>query len=108
MNETQPGLPRIRQALPNAENIADMLGNTVEPNIRKGLEAHLKADEAMHGPLSLEFVHGFFSGLFYGHFMTTKYFNSDPGGALIAFTVIMAEEYVKRAEKQLPRDLEEK
>ncbi len=57
----------IRQSSNVAVQIVELFGDTVRPELRNMMEKYFELEVKQNGKLSVEFLQGFFSGLFFAN-----------------------------------------
>jgi hypothetical protein len=94
-------LKAIRQTADAAAVAVDQMGHTVNPLITAMVQLHFELDEAASGELGIEFLQGFYSGLFFA--LSWVLHNPMPershAGLLTDLNVEAARKYINQIDK---------
>lgn len=95
----------IRQDASMAALVVEQLGNTTEPTVRAAVAAHFAVDEEQKGECSLDFLQGFYSGLYFAQnwFLHATGSKSIPTHLISELVIEAARKYTEQIEKNLSK-----
>ena len=92
----------IRQSADTAAQMLHALGDTVPPIVKDAIDAHFDIEAKANGMPGVEFMQGFFSGVFFANDWIAKSSASGPAiGIATNLTLEAARKYLERIEEQL-------
>lgn len=92
-------LKAIRQSADSAAVAVEQLGPTVDPLVTRMVQLHFQMEEAENGELSIEFLQGFHSGLFFALTWLVQHPGKSATGMITDLSVEAARKYVDKIEK---------